>query len=144
MSNLKVIKGENVTSIAPREREARELEREISSSDEHPSNRQLLVYAYHFHRLGRILKAKTYLNKIDPGYFDSDIYKDLSHSLLVWSMVREDPTLDVAKRSSIYEYFIILKRISESSFKNIEFARSGSFKGFIAQFNRFTKIHVSK
>lgn len=138
MSKFKVITGESVPLFNVRNSEIEALEAQINLKTR-PTDRDLVVYAYHFLRLEHPVKAQKYLNKLDPNYFDYQIYKDLSKSLLLWSMAQTDAYLKQRIPPSEYEYFIILKRIVDT-FEPLQFYAKPAFYRFRNQFREFTKL----
>lgn len=139
VSKFKIIDGQNVSSIAERDGEIKKLEFEIQKKFE-PSDRDYVVYAYHFVRLGNFLLAQKYLNKLHADYFDSGVYRDLSHALLVWSLNSATGGTMPTNSARIYEYFIILKRIVET-FEEVNFISKPAFYRFKKQFYEFTQVH---
>lgn len=139
MSKFKIIDGSNVTSIANASREVKQLEFEIQKKATAATDRELVVYSYHFTRLGQYLLAQKYLNRLSTDYFDIDVYKDLSKALLAWSVVKSDESQDSQPVRATYEYFIILKRAIEM-FEEVNFTTKPAFYRFKKTFKEFTTI----
>src|SRR5690242_15490626 len=118
MSNLRVITGENITNISQRMGEIKKLEFEIEKKL-NITDRDLVVYAYHFVRLEHPLLAQKYLNQISLDYFDIGVYKDMSRALIIWAMMKEAGRL-VTWTNPDYEYFVILKRVT-TTFEDLHF-----------------------
>lgn len=141
MSKFKIIDGQNVTSIVNNNREIVQLELELRKKHD-ATDRDLVVYAYHFVRLGHLLLAQKYLNRLSTDYFDVNVYKDLSKALLAWSVVKADEKQDSRHVQATYEYFIILKRVLEM-FEDVNFTTKPAFYRFRKQWKEFTTIpHV--
>jgi hypothetical protein len=139
VSKFRVITGDNVTSIAAQAGEIKQLEFEIQRKVD-PTDKDYVVYAYHFTRLGHHLLAQKYLNRVSNHYFDNGIYRDLSQALLMWSVVQEVPMLkDKPGVAASYEYFIILRR-AVKMFPDVEFQTKPEFTRFAKDFARFTTI----
>lgn len=138
MSKFKLITGDNVTSIVNNAGEMKTLEFEIQKKI-NPTDRDYIVYAYHFVRLGNLLLAQKYLNRLDSSYFDSMVYKDLSQALLLWSMNVATGGSMPDPAAKVYEYFIILKRII-TMFDDVNFVSKPAFYRFKRQFQQFMTI----
>ena len=142
MSKFKVVDGQNITSIADGAREIKQLELEIQKKL-NPSNKDLVVYAYHFVRLHNLLLAQKYLNRLSDSYFDTEVYRDLSRALLMWVTCQSSPEIDSRPVAATYEYFIILKRSLEM-FDQVNFVSKPAFYRFRRDFQSFTKISPIK
>lgn len=138
MSKFKVIDGNNVTSIAASAGEIKQLEFEIQRKLT-ATDKDYVVYAYHFVRLGHLLLAQKYLNRVHPDYFDTTVFKDLAQALLMWSLAQTDPSLKTGPVAASYEYFIILKRVLEM-FEDVNFQSKPAFYRFRKTFKEFTTI----
>jgi hypothetical protein len=136
---FKIIDGENVSAISGRDGEIKKLEFEIQKKVD-PTDRDFVVYAYHFVRLGNYLLAQKYLNKLDPGYFDTGVYRDLTHALLVWSLNSSMGGSMPPNSAAVYEYFVVIKRVL-ASFEDVNFQSKPAFYRFKKQFFEFTKVH---
>lgn len=141
MSRFRIIDGSNVTSIAERDGEIKKLEFEIQKKVD-PTDKDLVVYAYHFVRLGNFLLAQKYLNRLHEHYFDNGVYKDLSHSLLVWSLMNATGGSMSDQARATYEYYVILKRAIEM-FEEVNFVSKPAFYRFKKTIHEFTKTFVS-
>ena len=140
--SLKLINGENVTSIVSNNREIKQLEFEIQKKL-NPTDRDYVIYAYHFLRLGHTLLAQKYLNHLNQDYFDQGVYKDLAQSLLMWSLAQTDPSLKTGPVAAQYEFFVVIKRVLET-FEEVNFITKPAFYRFRKQFKEFTTIPVVK
>ena len=141
MSKFKVIDGSNVTSIAQSDGEIKKLEFEIQKKLE-VTEKDLVVYAYHFVRLGNYLLAQKYLNKLSLDYWDSGVYKDLTHALLVWSLCTATNGSMSDQARGTYEYYVILKRALDM-FEEVNFTSKPAFYRFKKQIHEYTKTFVS-
>lgn len=132
MSKFRIVDGANVTSIAEGSREIRLLEMEI---DRIPNltDRDKVVYAYHFLRLGNFILAQKYLNRLDSGYFDSGIFKDLFKAVLAWTVTRDNPALKTEASTKLSEYFLVVKR-AVVMFEDVNFQTKPAFYRFKKQF----------
>lgn len=137
MSKFKLIDGENVTSIISREREIKILEYEIEKkrATSALSDRDLVVYAYHFARLGHPLLAQKHLNRLTATYFDVGVWKDLFQGLLAWSLIQVNPELKKEKYAVSHEYYVVIKRVLET-FSDLSFMIKPSFEQFKVEFNQ--------
>lgn len=143
MSKFRVIDGDNITSIAAHGREIKQLEFEIQKKS-NVTDKDLVVYAYHFVRLGHVLLAQKYLNRLHPDYFDTTVYKDLARALLMWSLVQVDNSLkDVPGIAASYEYSIIIKRALEM-FDEVNFQSKPAFYRFRKTFKEFTTVPTAQ
>lgn len=138
MSKFKVVDGGNVTSIATTSREVKQLEMEIQKKIG-PTDREYVIYAYHFVRLGNLLLAQKYLNRMHMDYWDTQVYVDLSRALVVWSVTKVDPAQKTDATSAISEYFVILKRVI-TMFDDVNFTSKPAYFRFRKQFNEFTNV----
>jgi hypothetical protein len=120
-----------------RNREIKKLEFEIEKK-RNPTNRDLVIFAYHFVRLEHPLLAQKYLNRLSPDYFDSGIYKDLCAALLAWSVVQANPLFKNASNDRAYEFFVVIKRIM-TMFTDINFESRTAFRRFKVQFLEYSK-----
>jgi hypothetical protein len=132
----KIITGDNITSIASFNREMLDLEREIQTKL-HPVDRDYVVYSYHFVRLGNLLLAQKYLNRVSTDYFDSGIWKDLTHALMVASIHSAAGKSMTPPASKLYEYFTILNR-AIVTFEDVYFEQKPAFNRFKKTFQEFT------
>lgn len=128
MSKFRVIDGDNVTCIAARSREIKQLELEISKKPD-LVDRDLVVFAYHFMRLEHPLLAQKHLNMLNANYFDSGVYKDLSKALLAWSVSQANPLFKNQKNQATYEFFVVLKR-ALPIFEQLNFTQRPAFLRF--------------
>lgn len=137
MSKLKIIDGAGVTNIsaASINREIKILEFEIENKID-ATNRDHFVYAYHFVRLGHLLLAQKYLNRLSHDYFDSGIYKDLTQALLAWSVSRINQ--NYVSDPSKYEFFLVVKRSFEM-LDEVTFETKPAWYRFKKEFARFTE-----
>lgn len=133
MSKLKVVEGSNVVSITDASREIRLLEIETKKLD--PTNKQLVIWAHHFVRLGQPLLAQRQLARISSGYYDMMIYKDLFSSLLAWSLIHTRAASQSEECKAEYEYYLIVKRSLES-FDILSFPEKPAFYRFRREFER--------
>ena len=138
MSKFKVIQGSNVTSIASStSREIREIENRFSKM-ESPTDRDVVVCAYHFVRLGHLVLAQKYLNSLSSTYFETGIYKDLFQSLLSWSITQNNPQLKSEEHLKAYEYFIVVRRATEM-FQDVNFTSKVAFNRFKQTLQQFSQ-----
>lgn len=133
MSKFRIIEGSNVTSIVDTDREVKILEIEANKKID-PQNKELVVYAYHFLRLGRPILAQKQLNRVTSGYFDMMIYKDLFQAMLAWSLIQNGNKSDELHKQ--YEFFIIVKR-SLDLFDTVNFNEKYAFYRFRREFERY-------
>jgi hypothetical protein len=138
-TKFKVIDGENVTSIASREREIKLLEYEVEkkAATDRASDRDLVVYAYHFARLGHPILAQKYLNRLATDYFDVGVWKDLYQGMLAWSLTTMNPALKKEKYANAHEYYIIIQRVFEL-FVTLTFETKTSFEKFKVEFQKYS------
>jgi diketogulonate reductase-like aldo/keto reductase len=137
MSKFKIVHGDNVTTLISKNREIKQLELEIEKKPD-PTDRDLVIFAYHFVRLGHPLLAQKYMNKVAKDYFDVGIYKDLCQALLAWSVTQANPLFKSKTNDKIYEFFIIVKRVL-ISFEELSFQTKPAFNRFRTQFTDFSK-----
>lgn len=136
MSKFKVIDGANVVSIETKNREVRALKTKIESLKP-PSNKDLIVFSYHFLRLGQKLSAQKYLCKLSDDYFKIGIYKDLFGALLSWALIQNSPKSQITSTSRDYEFFIVVKRSLEL-FEEVDFPYKAQFYAFKKEFQKYS------
>lgn len=141
MSKFTVVDGDNVASIASNNREIRILELEIRKLEieRKLTDRDLVVYSYHFMRLNQPLLARTHLNRISATYFEAGVYRDLFQAMLQWSILRETPDLVSDKANRAYEYYILLRR-TKVAFETLNFSTKASFEQFHKDLESLSKV----
>jgi len=134
VSKLKVVSSSNVRVLSSRAMEIMELEGLIKLKA-NPTNRDRIVFAYHFCRLGNPLKAQVQLNLLSEDYFENEIFRDLWKAMLAFSFRTTSPQAFTGNMGRAFEYFLIIRKV-EKVFLDLNFKLKSNFLKFIAEFNK--------
>lgn len=138
MSKFKLITGNDKISTEKRDARIKDLESEITARG-YVTDRDNLIYAYHFLSLGLKPKARHHLEKISSIYWNSGIFKDLYRSILAELMLRVEASDHRFERE--FEFFIVVKRMIVM-LDEVDFTSKFAFIGFkeaFLQYSDFTQ-----
>lgn len=89
------------------------------------TDKEKLVYGYHYLDQGRLDDAKKLLGQISSGYMATTLYKDLSRALLCWATYKHTGNESHRKES---EFYLVVYRLTKLVLKdNVMFKNSGHF-----------------
>lgn len=134
MSNLKLVRSSNVRVISQREKEINDLELAIRQKP-NPTDRDRVVFAYHFCRLQHPLKAQLQLDYLADDYFEHGIYRDLWQAMLSFSIKKTNPKLVSQNVDRAFEYFLVVRKTTVH-FKDLRFKTKDKYLSFLLEFEK--------
>ena len=92
------------------------------------TSRDFFVVAYHYAISGFTAKAENALNRINPTYFNSGLYKDLYFAMLAWNVYCQG-----SKREDLRKYaeFFIVVQQSMPLFVKLKFNGHAHYSAFL-------------
>lgn len=135
--SLRLVKSEQSSpKSSERSLELTELDAAVGSITEH-SKMGSYIYAYHYARLGHVLKATELLNRLDEDFFDKEIFKELYRSMLGERLAVLFPEHPAYARQ--YEVYLLVAGSFEY-FMNLDFKAKDAFLRFAGEFAFYTNF----
>ncbi len=89
------------------------------------TDKEKIVYAYHYFESGNDFDAKKLLNSVSGPYYDGGLFKDISRALLCQTTVRTTGNADHGKES---EFYLVVYRLTKHIIDNkLNFTKSSHF-----------------
>lgn len=89
------------------------------------TDRDKIVFAYHFFEDKKYDEAKKLLGEISGGYFTTGFYKDIARALLCWATMKYNNDSKCQKES---EFYVVVYRLTRKVIgEKLIFKNSGYF-----------------